>query len=150
MSNEEARTPLSFTQKEMQPLFDLVTKHFERREGKGDVIDSCISLYCSLLSESRLREKFTLQEIAEFAVRQIFALSNFVGGRSFYFPKMIMFRAEIHDRNMRIADEYRGNNVREIGLKYGVSYVRVRQIINDPKYSATQLAKHKALKASNP
>lgn len=55
-------------------------------------------------------------------------LSGILGGTYYYFPKLDKLLATIRDK--KIKEEFTGLNHKELAVKYGLSEIWVRQIVN--------------------
>lgn len=69
------------------------------------------------------------QRLAEIALRQTERLSMELGGGNFYMHKGVSFR--LTPRNREMCAKFTGNNYDVLALQYGLSDMRVRQIIGD-------------------
>lgn len=68
-----------------------------------------------------------LGKLALLALRQTERLSAEVGGMAFYFNKGLRYRASLRDREMY--ERFNGRNYDELAQTYGLTSMRVRQII---------------------
>jgi Mor family transcriptional regulator len=82
-------------------------------------------LYLYLVEEAGLRRNPA--EIADIALGQVDRLARVVGGSGFYMPKGIA--VALCARDKEIAAKFKGNNTRELAREYGVSEMRITQII---------------------
>jgi Mor family transcriptional regulator len=68
-----------------------------------------------------------LTELALLALRQTERLSAEIGGMNFYLNKGVRYRASLRDREM--FERFNGRNYDELARTYGLTPMRVRQII---------------------
>lgn len=69
-----------------------------------------------------------LSELALLALRQTERLSAELGGMNFYLNKGVRYRASLRDREM--FEKFNGRNYDELAHDYGLTQMRVRQIIS--------------------
>lgn len=69
-----------------------------------------------------------LDQLALLALRQTERLSTEIGGAALYLNKGIRYRATLRDRDMY--ERFNGRNYDELARAYGLTSMRVRQIIS--------------------
>lgn len=67
--------------------------------------------------------------LAEASVGLVYQLASSFGGHNFYMPNG--WASSRGEKYALIVKEYRGNNIRELAIKYRVSENRIRQIIQE-------------------
>ncbi|VFR54777.1 hypothetical protein BRI6_1096 [plant metagenome] len=101
--------------------------HFD--EGYPEALrDIAQSLYAVLARRDDLVKTLTAAGLADLAVALTEGLSMDLGGRTFYLNKGAAFR--LGPRNRRMCAEFHGTNYAELAKRYGLSDVRVRQIVD--------------------
>lgn len=80
-------------------------------------------------------------KLAEYAVLQTHQLAQDFGGHQFYMPKGVHFNAQKMAENVR--REYRGTNLRQLSIKWGVSEMRIRQIVGPINPAKEKTDEHK-------
>lgn len=68
-----------------------------------------------------------LERLALLALRQTERLCSEMGGVTFYLNKAVSYRASLRDRELY--GRFNGQNFKELALHYGLSTMRVRQIV---------------------
>ena len=68
-----------------------------------------------------------VERLAELVMLMMDRAGSRVGGVNFYWPKGVFIAMD--ERNMQIVREFNGKNIMELALKYGVTDVRIKQII---------------------
>ncbi|MDR1890121.1 MAG: hypothetical protein LBQ81_12215 [Zoogloeaceae bacterium] len=99
------------------------------------LIEVVEQLYLYLVEEAGLRRDPS--EIADIALGQLDRLARVVGGSGFYMPKGLAVALSARDKE--ICARFKGNNTRELAREYGVSEMRITQIIK--AWRADELAK---------
>lgn len=108
------------TMSELGPLEALLCEDFPAMW-----VDLATSFYTGLVAiEPPLA---TPEILAECAVTLTRKLAADFGGGSLYIPKGDRFEARIRDDKIRM--EFRGNNARQLGLKYKLSEMQIRNIV---------------------
>lgn len=69
-----------------------------------------------------------LHELARMVLAQVQHLANELGGRPVYLAKGVLVHLSARDEQM--CAEFRGNNYRQLAHKYGLTEMRVRQIVD--------------------
>ena len=81
--------------------------------------------FCGLLASKEL--KAPRDVMARAAIEQVHILAHQLGGTQLYIPRgKILGR---RDNNVRIRQEFRGNNYRELAAHYDLSESRIRQVV---------------------
>lgn len=70
----------------------------------------------------------TLQDFACLAVLQLRHLAHEKGGRAIYLAKGVAMQLSARDR--QLCAEFRGDNYRQLAAKFGLTEMRVRQILD--------------------
>lgn len=86
-----------------------------------------ISLYLHLVEDKDLAENLGLERLADLAAGGVDRISLDVGGSHFYLPKGISYR--LSPRDCEIVAAHNGRNKSELARKYGLSEVRIDQIL---------------------
>lgn len=101
----------------------------------GPMADAVACLFTALVvNDARCGTKapagewlMQLQAWANMCLMQLGYLAQEMGGAAFYLAKGVTVFMSARDRTM--CAEFRGNNYRQLARKYGLTEVRVRQII---------------------
>lgn len=86
-------------------------------------------LFLGLKADPVVVKSMKNSEIAQLAVKQIELISAELGGRGMYVTKD--FNKKMKQRNLKIVSEYTGSNVPALSRRYGVSDMRIHQILTD-------------------
>ncbi|HDR9585249.1 TPA: hypothetical protein QDC22_007517 [Burkholderia stabilis] len=86
------------------------------------------SLFAALLEQTQLVDDVGRHGLAELAIMQTERLSSDLGGHSFYMHKGASYR--LTPRNRQMCAEFRGDNYAELADRYGLTEMRVRQIVD--------------------
>lgn len=94
-----------------------------------DVWREIAELNFSALRRSVFFEKYPDEMLAVMAVELVYELVACFGGNTMYLPNGWQKMKNI--KNALIARDFKGNNIRELAKKYGLSDMRVRQILEE-------------------
>ena len=120
MSASQPMDAAMLTMSELGPLEALLCEGFPAMW-----VDLASSFYTGLVA---IDPPLAAPEIlAECAVTLTRKLANDFGGGALYIPKGGRFEARIRDDKIRM--EFRGNNARQLGLKYKLSEMQIRNIV---------------------
>lgn len=86
-----------------------------------------IATYCALLDDAEAVAALGKNRLAELALEIIDRQGNEVGGATFYFPRGVS--AKLSPRDRAIFEEFNGRNKRDIARKYGLTDMRIDQIV---------------------
>ena len=84
-------------------------------------------MYLHLVEDEEAVAALGLERLAELAVGQVDRVSSKLGGASFYLPKGVA--RKFSDRDIEIARRFNGRNQRQLAREYGLSDVRIDQIM---------------------
>jgi len=80
-----------------------------------------------VLSQENLQEPYNII-CEEIGLENTVKIAKKIGGKRLYFPKFESLIMNFRDKS--IYKEFDGKNYKELGIKYGLSETRVREIIN--------------------
>ena len=89
--------------------------------------DLAPSIYTGLYSIKPVLAK--PEKLAEAAMEITFQISKDFGGQQFYMPSGSSYKASKMKDSIKI--EFKGNNVRQLAIKYGVSTTAIRTALKD-------------------
>jgi Mor family transcriptional regulator len=81
----------------------------------------------SMLRSLEAFNRIPNEQIMQISIMLVFQLLRNMGGGSIYLPNGFGIRGR--ERDAQIAKEFNGDNVRTLAKKYGVTEMRVRQIL---------------------
>jgi len=84
-------------------------------------------MYLHLVEDDEAVAELGLPRLAEIVVGQVDRLAMKVGGSMFYLPRGIGARLSARDRE--ICAKHRGNNGHQLAREYGLSEMRISQIL---------------------
>lgn len=111
----------------------------KRRKGRDAVTDKEMRAQLAkevLLEDLKGAHPATFQAIEAIGVDAFVEMSHAIGGISIYVPKFDSVIASA--RNRLILKEFDGGNYAALAIRYGISEVWVRQIINQQRYRDNQ------------
>lgn len=126
--------PIQASKTDMAPLEEFFCDHFPPKW-----MEMASSLYMRLIHiKPPIAEP---HKLAEYAVLQTHQLAQDFGGHQFYMPKGVHFNAQKMAENVR--REYRVDNLRQLSIKWGVSEMRIRQIVGPVTPAKGKTYEHK-------
>ena len=84
-------------------------------------------MYLALAEDSAAASALGLPRLAEIVVEQLDRVALHAGGSGFYLPKGV--RRELSARDREIVTRHNGRNKRELAREYGLSEMRIDQIM---------------------
>jgi len=117
------RTALAYVPAEvLAPLERLFDEAYPER-----LREVAVCLFLELLDAEDLPLRLGVQRLAQLALDQTERLSFDLGGESFYMHRGTRYRLSLRDR--QIVAEFNGRNQHLLARKYGLSVMRIYQII---------------------
>ena len=98
-----------------------------------------VSIYMHLIEDEELVNSLGLSRLADLARSATDRISRDVGGVSFYMPKGFIRFSSARDRD--IFAEFNGKNQRELARRYGLSDMRIKQIVASMRSKSNLRAK---------
>lgn len=111
------------TTADTEPLTKLLDAAYPER-----LREIALSLFAALLDHPQLVDAVGRPLLAELAIMQTERLSSDFGGHNLYMHKGVAYR--LTPRNRQMCAEFRGDNYDELADRYGLTPMRVRQIVD--------------------
>jgi Mor family transcriptional regulator len=116
-------TEPELTVEQIAPLEALFDEGYPER-----LREMALYLYLELVEDDDLVAAHGAQRLAQLALDQTERLCQELGGESFYMHRAVRYKLSRRDR--QIIKEHRGNNTHLLARKYGLTEMRIRQIVN--------------------
>lgn len=127
MPNADTFEPIDITRMSaaaFQALEDAIPDSFADR-----VTDVARSMYAVLVHSDKGRTDEVPVDNAQLALRLVFQLCHDFGGSAFYLHKTPIAQRRRAKRDEAISNEFNGKNIAELTRRYGLTEMRIRQIV---------------------